>query len=113
MKSRVVVFFLFIIGFTVTSCTQKAEEVWIDVRTQEEFDAGHLEEAIHIPHEQIADRISEVTANKEAVIHLYCKSGGRAGRAKTALEEVGFTHILNDGGYEEILKHRAEASATN
>lgn len=83
-------------------CEKAPSEVWIDVRTQEEWDSGHLKEAYHIPHEQIAGRISEVTENKDAVIHLYCRSGGRAGQAKTVLEEMGFTHVLNDGGYEDL-----------
>jgi phage shock protein E len=91
-------------------CSHKPEEVWIDVRTQEEWDSGHLEYAHHIPHEEIAARIAEVTDKKDAVIHLYCRSGGRAGRAKTALEEIGFTQVFNDGGYED-LKKKDEAKA--
>ncbi|MDA0346401.1 MAG: rhodanese-like domain-containing protein [Verrucomicrobia bacterium] len=106
MKSRITISILIFVGLAFSSCTKKTDEVWIDVRTLEEFDSGHLEEAFHIPHEQIADCISEVTANKDAIIHLYCRSGGRAGRAKTALEELGFINVLNDGGYEEILKSR-------
>ena len=90
-----------------SACSENnSDEFWIDVRTQEEFDSGHLEEAILIPHDQIAARIAEVTQNKDAVIHLYCRSGGRAGRAKTALEELGFTQIINEGGYNEIQEKR-------
>lgn len=87
-----------------SGCSKKAPEVWIDVRTQEEWDSGHLEYAYHIPHEEIAARIVEVTSDKNAAIHLYCRSGGRAGRAKTALEELGFTQVFNDGGYEDLKK---------
>ena len=94
--------------FLLSGCTESTEEIWIDVRTQEEWDAGHLEEAVHIPHEQIAAKILEVTEKKDATIHLYCRSGGRAGRAKSALEAIGFTNVINDGGYEDILKNRQE-----
>ena len=104
MKTKLLLLTMLVSGFLFQACTQKTEEFWIDVRTQEEFDAGHLENVSHIPHEQIAARISEVTDNKEATIHLYCRSGGRAGRAQTALEELGFVNIINEGGYEEILK---------
>ncbi|QXD22940.1 rhodanese-like domain-containing protein [Opitutia bacterium ISCC 51] len=91
-----------------SACTESTEDIWIDVRTQEEWDSGHLEEAIHIPHEEIAARISEITSNKDATIHLYCRSGGRAGRAKSALEAIGFKNVMNDGGYEDIVKSRQE-----
>lgn len=93
-----------LISLLVTACQEK--EIWIDVRTQEEFDSGHLAEAIHIPHEQIAERIAEVTENKDAAIHVYCRSGGRSGKAKVALDTLGFTNVINEGGYEDILKKR-------
>ena len=46
-------------------------EFVIDVRTQKEWDAGHLKQAIRIPHTEIAERIGEVTENKSAKIVLY------------------------------------------
>ena len=88
-------------------CQAENEEIWIDVRSQAEYESGHLEEAILIPHDQIAERIAEVTDNKNATIHLYCRSGGRAGRAKTALNDLGFINVVNEGGYEDVLKQRA------
>jgi phage shock protein E len=106
MKSTITICILSLTAMLFSACENKPEELWIDVRTQEEWDSGHLEEAFHIPHDQIATRISEATTNKEAIIHLYCRSGGRAGRAKTALEELGFTQVMNEGGYEDLLKER-------
>ena len=108
MKQISLVLALAISSFLSTACTESSNDIWIDVRTQEEWDSGHLEEAIHIPHEEIAARISEVTSNKDATIHLYCRSGGRAGRAKSALEAIGFTNVVNDGGYEDIMKNRQQ-----
>ena len=102
--SRLPIVFILLTGIFITACSKNPEEVWIDVRTLEEFDSGHLEQAFHIPHQEIAERIGEVTANRDAVIHLYCRSGGRAGRAKTALESLGFTQVLNDGGFEDLKK---------
>ena len=81
---------------------------FIDVRTQEEWESGHLEQAVLIPHGEIADRIGEVTSDKDAKIVLYCRSGGRAGRAKEALEGLGFTNVENAGGYEDIKDSYAE-----
>jgi len=113
VKSRIAISILIFAGLIFTSCSKKTDEIWIDVRTQEEFDSGHLEEAFHIPHEQIAGRISELTNNKDATIHLYCRSGGRAGRAKKTLKELGFLNVHNDGGYEEIVKNRQKDQALN
>lgn len=43
----------------------------IDVRSQEEWESGHLSQAVHIPHTEIAQRIAEVTDNKSAKLVLY------------------------------------------
>ncbi|TWU04411.1 rhodanese-like domain-containing protein [Stieleria varia] len=74
----------------------------IDVRSQEEWDSGHVKQAVHIPHTEIAERISNVTDDKDAKIVVYCAVGGRAGKAKTKLEELGFTNVENAGGYDDI-----------
>lgn len=102
MKPRILLITLLLPFYLLVGCEKEPQEIWIDVRTQQEWDTGHLKDAHLIPHEQIAARISEVTEDKDAVIHLYCRSGGRAGRAKTVLEEMGFTQVLNDGGYEDL-----------
>ena len=47
------------------------EEFVIDVRSQEEWDAGHLSQAILIPHTEISERIAEVTEDKSAKLVLY------------------------------------------
>jgi phage shock protein E len=77
---------------------------WIDTRTPEEYQAGHLPGAVLIPYEVIGDRIGEVTNDKNADIRVYCRSGRRSGVAKDTLEALGFTRVTNEGGYEDILK---------
>ena len=84
--------------------TTFAQDIWIDVRTAEEFNAGHLEGSINIPHEEIAVRISEVTNDQNATIRLYCRSGNRSGIAQQTLQSIGFTKVTNEGGYEELLR---------
>lgn len=85
-----------------------ANDIWIDVRTADEFHAGHLEGAIHIPYEEIAARIGEVTTDKNATLHLYCRSGNRSGIAQQTLQAAGFTEVVNEGGYEALLQRQAE-----
>src|SRR3546814_10786784 len=48
----------------------------LDVRTQAEFDAGHVPGAVLIPHDQLAQRLDEVPVDREVVV--YCHSGRRA-----------------------------------
>ena len=48
-----------------------SEEFIIDVRSQEEWDSGHLRDAVWIPHTEITERIAEVTEDKSAKLVLY------------------------------------------
>lgn len=81
---------------------QSKTAIWIDVRTAEEYNAGHLQGAVHIPHEQIADKIAAVTEDKNAVIYLYCRSGRRSGLALESLQALGYSKVVNAGGYEAL-----------
>ncbi|MDC3256258.1 rhodanese-like domain-containing protein [bacterium] len=48
-----------------------SKEFLIDVRSQEEWDSGHLNDAVWIPHTEISERIAEVTQDKSAKLVLY------------------------------------------
>lgn len=76
----------------------------IDVRTDAEFQQGHLPGAVNIPFDQIASRLTELPSDKSRTIVLYCRSGRRSGIAKQTLEEVGFTNAINAGGYEALMR---------
>ena len=84
------------------------EAYWIDVRTAEEYAAGHVSQAVNIPYEEITRRIGEVTTDKDALIYVYCRSGRRSGIAREALDEAGFGNVVNAGGLEEALKKAAQ-----
>ena len=100
--------FLALLLLTCTLWAEKTEVYWIDVRTQAEFDQGHLKEAFHIPYQNIAKEISKVTQNKNAKIKVYCKVGGRAGIALNTLTKMGYKNVSNEGGYLDILKEKKE-----
>ena len=69
----------------------------IDVRTAEEFKAGHIPGAVNIPFDQVAQRISEVDAANG--VALYCMVGPRARKGEEALLRSGYTSVLHvDGG---------------
>lgn len=79
-------------------------DIWIDVRSSEEFQSGHLPAAVNIPHTEIAARIAEVSQDKNDTIHLYCRSGRRSGLALEALQKAGYRQVINEGGYEDLIK---------
>jgi phage shock protein E len=86
----------------LVSCSLWAgEALWIDVRSAEEYATGHVSPAVNIPHTEIAARIAEVTTEKDDLIYLYCRSGRRSGLAKDALEQAGYTNVVNLGGLQD------------
>lgn len=87
------------------------EPLWIDVRTAQEFDDGHVTQAVNIPYDEIAGRIETVTADKDALIYVYCRSGRRSGIAKTALDGLGYTQVVNIGALEHALQKAGQYSS--
>ena len=83
---------------------EKAKGVWIDVRSAEEFNAGHLQGAVNIPHDKIIEGVKAIGSDKDAPINLYCRSGRRAEAALTELKNAGYTNVTNHGGYEDLVK---------
>lgn len=72
--------------------------VVIDVRTAEEYAAGHIPGALNIPFEQVAERISEVDAPHG--VALYCMRGPRAHKGEAALLASGYERVLDvEGGF--------------
>ena len=70
----------------------------LDVRTQEEYDQGHIPGAILIPDTEIKARAEEVLTDKEQRILVYCRSGRRSKLAAEALVDLGYTDIKEFGG---------------
>lgn len=94
--------------FTFSPIAWSEDRVFIDVRTAEEFAQGHIEGALLMPHEQIADLIGNASLTKEAPIALYCRSGRRSELAKQTLEDLGYTNVVNAGGYEALAAQQAK-----
>lgn len=79
--------------------TKMSEEtvIIVDVRTQEEYDAGHIENAMLIPNESISGEPTELP-DKDAVILVYCRSGNRSKQASDKLVDLGYTQVYDFGG---------------
>lgn len=70
--------------------------VLLDVRTPQEFAAGHLPRALNIPVDELQARLGEL--KRAASVVLYCRSGNRSARGKAMLEAAGFSRVYNLGG---------------
>jgi rhodanese-related sulfurtransferase len=67
----------------------------LDVRTLDEFAAGHLSGAILMPYDEIERKFSD--ADKQRPIVVYCRSGRRSAIAKTTLVGMGYTNVTDFG----------------
>jgi phage shock protein E len=68
----------------------------VDVRTPEEFAAGHVPGALNLPLQQLAGRQAEL-GPKSTPITLYCRSGARSATAAALLARAGFTRVTDIG----------------
>lgn len=85
------------------NCEQKnklltEDAVLIDVRTSEEYEEGHLDEAINISVETIGLTIEEKVKDKDTKIVVYCRSGNRSATAAESLINKGYTNVYDLGG---------------
>lgn len=76
----------------------------IDTRTKQEYDSGHIENAILIPYDEVRFKIHKYVPNKEAKIALYCRSGQRSGVAAFFLHQIGYRNATNYGGIVNAAK---------
>jgi len=70
----------------------------LDVRTEEEFAAGHIPGAINIPHTELTARLDELPADHQSPIVVHCQSGRRAEAAMGMLHDAGFAQIIDLDG---------------
>jgi phage shock protein E len=68
----------------------------VDVRSPDEFAAGHLPGAVNVPVGTLADRLAEV-GPKDGTVIVYCHTGMRSARAASLLRDNGFTDVRNLG----------------
>lgn len=87
-----------------------ADQVWIDVRTTEEYAADHIDGDANIPLAQLDATALATQYGKDAEIVLYCRSGNRAGQAQALLQAAGFTNVSNAGGIAEVRTQRSIAA---
>ncbi|MGL5978672.1 MAG: rhodanese-like domain-containing protein [Erysipelotrichaceae bacterium] len=72
----------------------------LDVRSEAEFNQGHIADAISLPLDQISQQTMSDTA-KDAIVLVYCKSGNRSKQAVELLDSLGYEHVLDFGGVND------------
>ena len=76
---------------------------YVDVRTPEEFADGSVSGAVNIPLDEVKFRMDEFK-NKEKIV-VFCRSGNRAGQAKSILDKAGIQNVVNGGSWQEVAKN--------
>ena len=74
------------------------ELVLLDVRTQAEYDSGHILNAINISHDEILEDPELLAEYKDTQMVVFCRSGVRAGKVIQLLESIGFEDIIDIDG---------------
>lgn len=70
----------------------------VDVRSREEYDAGHIPGAILIPNETIGTKQPDQLPDLSQIILLYCRSGNRSKQAAQKLVAMGYKNVFDFGG---------------
>ena len=117
MKNTFLVLFLLLVNLgcaqnnskhiTKVSQNDIKEGILVDVRTPEEFEMGHLENALNINwfDADFAKRFNGI--DKDKTIYVYCKKGGRSAKAQDKLRSMGFKNVIDlEGGYDAWLESK-------
>ena len=85
----------------------------LDVRTPEEYAAGHLPGATNIPHDQLAARLGELSGARERDVVVYCRTGRRSAEALEILDKAGFKRLFHlKGDYTRWTEEKRPVIAT-
>ena len=88
--------------------------VIIDVRENDEWNAGHIDNAIHIPLNDIQNRLKELAKYQNQPVITQCRSGTRSARAADILAKSGFINVHNmDGGLNAWQKANLKTIQAN
>lgn len=77
--------------------------ILIDVRSNQEYEEGHLQGAINIPEFELANKVEKEIPKKNQLVVTYCQYGGRSRNAYNLMKNMGYTNIYNlYGGLDMI-----------
>lgn len=70
----------------------------LDVRTEDEYSSGHIENSILISVDDIKSKAESILKEKDQKILIYCRTGNRSNVALKKLKEMGYTNLYDFGG---------------
>ena len=76
----------------------QSDAIILDVRTQEEFDHGHIRDAVLLPLDELREHVGDVIPGKYQTILVYCRTGRRSSEASHILIDMGFINVFDFGG---------------
>jgi rhodanese-related sulfurtransferase len=80
----------------------RKDAVVVDLRERREYEAGHIVDALHVPHHALESRMDELEPYKDRPVILACRMGQNAGAAGAVLRKAGFENVLRlNGGMME------------
>lgn len=79
---------------------EKNEVIILDVRSEEEYNSGHIENSILIPIDKL-EEAENILNDKNKKILVYCRSGNRSKKASNILLEKGYTNVYDFGGIKD------------
>ncbi|GAA0107157.1 MULTISPECIES: rhodanese-like domain-containing protein [Clostridium] len=80
---------------------EKNEVIILDVRSEEEYNSGHIENSILIPIDKLEEEAENILNDKNKKILVYCRSGNRSKKASNILLEKGYTNVYDFGGIKD------------
>ena len=81
-----------------TIMQENTNYIILDARTIEEYNEGHIPNAICIPNETIDETVTTKLPNKDQLILIYCRSGNRSKQAALKFQQLGYTNLVEFGG---------------
>lgn len=76
----------------------KDDYIILDVRTDEEFESGHIDGAILVPDYEIEEKVEDVVKDKNKTVLIYCRSGNRSATAAKKMADLGYANVYDFGG---------------
>ncbi|WP_366782089.1 rhodanese-like domain-containing protein [uncultured Clostridium sp.] len=113
MKKLYVIVIMILSVFIISGCStvmkedvtkaeiDKGDVIILDVRTNEEYISGHIENSILIPVNEIEKEAENIIKDKEQKILVYCRSGNRSSQASKLLVKMGYTNVYDFGGIKD------------
>ena len=81
---------------------KEGKAILVDVRTPEEYNAGHLQYSKNIDYKNEDFKNQIVKLDKTKPVYLYCRSGNRSGKSADILKKSGYTTVYNIGGFDYL-----------